>query len=533
MHMPSINLRRRGGQIEKRKFLKKRMKVAIARKIIDTRLRSVVCDAMMQVKAPAALLAIAILAVGLRITFFSGFINYDDRQYIERAVELSRGAMTPPDSHWAARLGVVVPAALFYRAFGVAPAATVAWPFLCSLLGVCAAFFLGRRLYDAPTGVVAALLMALFPLDILFATILYPTEPVILLAGAGLVGFVIAERERKPLLYLASGAAVGAAALAHEASVMALAFYPLYVVFVRRPSRGHLIAGAGFVFGLALDPLMHGLMGDPWAHVSVTSHTRAFEGTEAAMAYSGFNAAWITEPIVRTFVERMFGLYTWLLAPVVALRLWKPRAADDRVLAIMVAAGYLWIVYGTTSPFGYVPLWRLPRYVAPLVLPALLLLAHELAHGLGRGARAAVLSLLAVSSIGCLMLDSGNMLTPYRELQSVLARERPAKVVVEHWHRIGLLYAEGFAPRYAVSELGDARPSHAVVVAANAALRAEIEALPGTVLLARITPPETLYLRLLRNPWVMAFLRLTRPASRLSEYARRSAPWELRVYRVP
>lgn len=488
---------------------------------------------MGQMKATAALFAIVILAAGLRLIFFSGYLNIDDNYYIERAVEFSRGGMTLPTRYFDARLGVVGPAAIFYRAFGVTPAATVAWPFLCSLLSICMAFFLGRRLYGAPTGLAAALLLALLPMDVIFSTILYPTEPVVLLAGGGILCFLIAERERKPMLYLASGLAVGAAAVVHEASVMALAFYPFYLLFVARPARGHLIAAAGFVLGVALDPLIHGLLGDPWAHVSVMIHTNSFEGTGPGLAYRGFNRSWIAEPIVRPFVERMFGLYSWLLAPVVALRLWKPRGPNDRAIALIVAAGYLWTFYGTTSPFGYVPLWRLPRYAAPLVLPALLLLGHELAERVGFRTRLVVLSMLAVTSIGSLMLHSGSALPPYRELKSVLARAEPAEVVVEHPLRRGLLLAEGFAPRYEISELEDAPPSHAVVVAASAGARARIEALPGTVLLARITPPETLYLRLIRTPWVTDILRLTRPAARFYEYEQKTAPWEMRVYRVP
>lgn len=489
---------------------------------------------MMQVKsAPLALLAILVLAILLRVIFFTGYHDFDDKEYIVRAVELSRGDLTLPDSHWAARLGMVGPTALFYRAFGVTPASTVAWPFLCSVLSVSAAFVLGRRLYDARTGLIAALLLAVFPLDVLFASMLYPTAPTILLAGAGLCLFLIAEREQSPMLYLASGLAVGAAGVVHEAALMVLAFYPVYVVVIARPARGHAMAAAGIFIALAVDPVIHGLMGDPWVRMSVVNHTKVFQGTSTHTTYSGLSWPWLTEGIVRPFVERTFGIFAWLLAPVVALRLWKPREPNDLALALIVAAGYLWIVYGTVSPFAYAPLWRLPRYLAPLVIPALLLLGHELATQIGARARVVVLSALALTSMGCLMLDSGSALPPYRELRSVLARERPAMVVVEPPHYIPLLFVEGFAPSYTVSEFGGDVPHAAVLVVGSAAARARLETLPGVVLLARITPPETLYVRLLRSRWILAILRFTRPGARFSEYEQKTAPWEIRVYRVP
>src|ERR1051325_11133994 len=112
---------------------------------------------MMQVKAaPLALLAIVVLAVSLRVIFFTGYHGFDDREYIPRAVELSRGGMTGPETHWGARIGPVGPTALSYGVFGVTPASTIAWPFVCSVLAVFVAFFLGRRLYGASTGLIAA-----------------------------------------------------------------------------------------------------------------------------------------------------------------------------------------------------------------------------------------------------------------------------------------------------------------------------------------------------------------------------------------
>ena len=68
-----------------------------------------------------ALVGIGVIAVALRIAFFTGYHGYDDVRYMERAVELSQGRFDLPSTAWAARLGLVGPAALGFWMFGVGP----------------------------------------------------------------------------------------------------------------------------------------------------------------------------------------------------------------------------------------------------------------------------------------------------------------------------------------------------------------------------------------------------------------------------
>src|SRR6185503_3659841 len=216
-------------------------------------------------RKPTLVLGLIVIAAAiLRLVFFSGLVLYDDASYVKRAYELSTGLMRPPTTQFEARIGLVGPTALLYRAFGVGPRTTVAFPLACSLLSVLAAAFFGARLFGVRTGLLASLLLAIFPMDVIFASELFATTPSTLLVGSGLGLFLLAERSRRPLVYLASGLALGLAALV---------FYPLYVVFVAPPSRKHAIVLAGLVLAASLDPLIHGLMGDPWARVS--SLTRA------------------------------------------------------------------------------------------------------------------------------------------------------------------------------------------------------------------------------------------------------------------
>ena len=162
-------------------------------------------------------------------------------------------------------------------------------------------------------------------------------------------------------------------------------------------------------------------------------------------------------------------------------------------------------------------------------------LGHELAEHIRPHTRIVTLSALAASSVFCLMLDSGNALVPYQELRVLLARVHPTHVAIEPGQQFALLFAEGFQPRYLLTKLdSDAGPPrNTLVVVTSAAACERIEALQAVELLARIAPPDTLYVRLLRSGFVIAILRATRPPSRFEQYAKKIESWALWVYRVP
>src|SRR4029453_15999995 len=155
------------------------------------------------------LVLVLIGAALLRLVFFSGLVLYDDISYVRRAYELSTGRMEPPMTHFQARIGLVGPTALVYRAFGVGPGTTAAVPLACSLLGVLAAFLLGARLFGVQTGPLAAFLLAIFPMDVIFASELFATTPATLLVGSALGFFLLAERSGRPLGSFPSGGRPG------------------------------------------------------------------------------------------------------------------------------------------------------------------------------------------------------------------------------------------------------------------------------------------------------------------------------------
>jgi len=392
---------------------------------------------------------------------------------------------------------------------------------------------LGRRLFGQAVGLLAALLVAIFPLDAIFASMLFPTAPVTLLCGLGYGLFLLADTENKSTWYLLAGASFGLACVAHEAALIALAFYPGYVIARGRLCRKHLVALMGFVAGLAVDPIAHGLMGNAGARLNVLAHAATAQGTAADVAYSGLNVNWIAEPVVRLLAERTFGLFSWLIAPLALCRAWRPSGRYDRALSLILISVFLWTEYGTLSIHHYAPLARLPRYLCPLTLPAMWLLATHLCDLLQKRKRGGILlAALAVSSLICLLLDSGNQLGPYESMRSFLDSVHPTTVVVSKADEFPLRFAERMEPPYVLSRMEATLPPRSLVITSDKQTQHRIEETSGAIRLAEVTGHRSPYQVALGNPAVLALLRRVRPPERFKEYKDKTSPKSWNVYQL-
>jgi len=470
-------------------------------------------------RAPVGrLVGVVLLAAVIRIFFFTGFHGFDDVFYIRRAYALSQGHFALPTNHWAARVGLVGPTALAYLLFGVTLWSTVLFPFLCSILTVIVATVLGRRLLGDSAGWLAGLLVAMFPMDAIFASMLFPTAPVTLFCGVGFGAFLLAEAEGRSLLYFVAGVAFGLACVVHEAAAIVLVFYPVHVAASRRIQRGHLLALLGFGAALAIDPVVHALMGNARARLDVLSRSETAQGTATDVAYSGLNVHWIAEPFVRLLAERTFGLFSWLIAPLAVYRALRPTDARERTLSLILISVFLWTEFGTLSLHRYAPLARLPRYLCPLTLPAMWLLAKNLCEIRRPGGRRIVLVGLAATSLICLLLDSGNQLRPYLTIRAALASAHPTTVAVEKTDEFPLRFAEGMNPPYGLSPFGADVPATELAVSRTEAHRQLLQGTSGATPLATVDRPVTVYQRVLSSPLVLAVLRRLRPPERFAEY---------------
>lgn len=180
---------------------------------------------------------IAVCAVAIRLWAFGGItfgIGFDDGRYLSVAQNLSNGFLpTGPGEWFGTRVVLIWPIAAIFRLFGTSDYTAVAWPFVGSLVGVAAAYLVGRELAGARVGLVAAGLMAFAPLEVLFATRLRPDSWMPALIAIAVWCALRARRDGGPRLRwaLGCGLALGAAWSVRESAplmvpVLAMILWP-------------------------------------------------------------------------------------------------------------------------------------------------------------------------------------------------------------------------------------------------------------------------------------------------------------------
>lgn len=503
----------------------------------------------------AQLAGIVFLGLLLRAAFFSGYPGTDDTYYIEAAYRVSVGDFTAFDSHFAVRTGLVLPTAAAYKALGVSLPTTVLLPFGCSLVGLLVAFALGRLLFDERVGLLAAVLLSVFPLDVIFASELFACVPVALFAGLTAYCLVRDGSARTPGPAFAAGLCLSAATLAGDTAWFCLLPAGYYFAFLSNHRRRIVFFVAGLASLLILEALLYSsLVGDPWCRWRMLSAAAARQGSDAMS--SGLGLAYLSQPFLRLMTEQEFGLFPFALVPALAFHALRAPSRYSRFLVFWVVAVFLYTSYGTVSPLRFAPLPRLPRHLSSTTIPAMVLLASFLAT-CRPGRRHVIVAALCATSLLCVWLDNGRTVKAARKaLHAFVVEHAGAQVVLDRPLLFDVLFFSGFRPdtRFTafaetaaearriesrrslygpIGILRDLQDVHGAYVALSSTAGEELARhAPGAELVATMRPPDRLYYRLLRSPLFLWVLGLTRDRYRAEELQR--LPGErIDVYRVP
>jgi 4-amino-4-deoxy-L-arabinose transferase-like glycosyltransferase len=173
--------------------------------------------------AAVALGVVLVIAVGIRALCFSGVVGSADLAYLDEARNIAGGTPLAEAHPFLNKPGFLFAEFLTVNLFGANETAQLAYPFLLSLAGVALAYVVARRLWGIWAGVVAGVALALVPLDVLYATRVYPDGPAAALIAVSVSAAVLAGRAKLSILWAAlSGAAAGAAYLHTNAAIIAL-----------------------------------------------------------------------------------------------------------------------------------------------------------------------------------------------------------------------------------------------------------------------------------------------------------------------
>ena len=205
------------------------------------------------------------LAVLLRWWKFEGLFGADDLSYSKFAFEIVRGVYRPEYlNHWSMRLGVLLPTAFFYSLFGVSQWSMVAFSLICSLMMVVLTYLIGRRFFGEEIGLLAAFLLATFPLNVLYATRLFPDIPMALFVGLSGYFYLSARRKESSRevakSMLASGSCLGVAYLMKETALLFILPVALCgLIDLRRGFRRFVLVHFCLFLGVAAFVVLEGL----------------------------------------------------------------------------------------------------------------------------------------------------------------------------------------------------------------------------------------------------------------------------------
>ena len=125
-----------------------------------------------------ALAIILLLALALRLIFYTGVLDSDVIEYAYYAYGASHGdfQFTTAPREIQFRLALYLPLALLYYLFGVSELSTIVYGFLASMVGVLLIYGIARLQANESAGIIAALIWAAFPLNIFLSTRFGPDE---------------------------------------------------------------------------------------------------------------------------------------------------------------------------------------------------------------------------------------------------------------------------------------------------------------------------------------------------------------------
>lgn len=405
---------------------------------------------------PAALL---VGALAVRLALMPGMYASDDLAYRGHAHRMLTGGFRPVD-HFTGRIGFIAPLAACEAMFGVNDLAGALFPTACGLLQVFAVYWIGCTIKSREVGLAAGIVAATVPNSVFWGGLAWSDVPASAFMALS-VAFWLCDKRWSAA---AAGAAMGAAYLQRESSVLLAAFFVAAWMFKLAPFRRVLWAAAGSIGVLVLESLVFWtLWGDPLGRVHAI--TAGSYSEDVVAAYIPDLTHRLTTKIPSMMFNPLNGEFPFFgavfLAALVGAAVMR-RDPSARRLLLWWASLFLAIMFVPVYLSPYKPaVIGQPKDLEPLVPAAAVLVGLAVAGRLRRSAWAAV-SLVALLGVGAafkLKVDSSLRTAGPKEAHAVLAG-RPC--FTDARTAMMFRYWDGFATPERVREFREA-PSGLVV----------------------------------------------------------------------
>lgn len=357
------------------------------------------------------LAAVVFFALVVRFFSYHGFYPSDQYRYALDAWQMANGELGVPDYLASMRWGLVLPTSIIYALFGVSEFTSTLWPMLTSIGSIVLAYVLGKKLGGERAGLFAAIVFAMFPLDVKYATQLMADAPMgfyLLLSITAVVFAGDASGRQKVVWYLIAGGAVGLAYGAKTAGLFVLPFFVIYFVTVNRAEffYGFVVAG-GLLAVMAMEWLVFLVTdGNPLHRIYIAMGAQDTMGAGDDPSLVMLDQP-VSQYLIWLFVDVHFvGLFFILLLVLGVLAARRGELRFGRPEKTMLLWSFVIFFVLTFFPLTtdpYLPLFKSSNYMLMFAPPLLVLLGVLLARLSNRWS-IGLLMMLAVTSVPVIYL---------------------------------------------------------------------------------------------------------------------------------
>jgi hypothetical protein len=354
-----------------------------------------------------ALILIILINVLLKWRFFCGLCQADDFSYAVYSYSFFRLPL-PWDLSMdfrALRLSLLLPVSLIFRILGPSEFAAVLYPMLASTGTLILTYLIGKKFYGPNAGLFGAFVLATFPGDIIYGTMLLPDIIVPFFLALAVWSFFTAEEKensKSKWFYVLTGVSIFLAFDARENSYYFLLFFLPFVFSAKRWKNGFYLTGVGLIIPVLLLYLFYAVKsGDFLFNLHLAQHQRdplILSGyipknslnwfTDLRYMFPGFFTDLNGEKL--PFFSNTFGYTFYAGFLCLAYATWKSLRRHDWKLLIIpwwFLIGYLFLEFGSVSFTSFQMMTKLPRFLLTITPPMALVCGMIMNDAVGLGTK--------------------------------------------------------------------------------------------------------------------------------------------------
>jgi hypothetical protein len=313
------------------------------------------------------------------------------------------------------RILQIYPIAFFYALFGGSALSSAAWDITCFSLSVLFAFLIGKELYDEYTGIIAAFLLAVFPLVAVYSVTMSDNIPMMFFVSLSAYSLLRAIKTSSRKWWLAAGATLVFPALVIPEGFIFWIIVALFLILelIRKKisiNRITLHYIYGFIIILVALFLFNYInSGNPF--ITFTANMQYYGQTNRPdLTPLPINKALSFYPKIMFpygAINTTPGLYFYVFIPAAIYLIFKKNRASY-FLFFWFFAGLLYLEFGPQhmgiNPFVYVLTHRLDRYLTLIATPSVILIAAAIVMSIRTSRIQAKYIAISISSITILLL---------------------------------------------------------------------------------------------------------------------------------